>query len=308
MKLSLPIILVAALAAPSFAQTQYTLNVDSAASAAQWNGSTSLGALKGNKNLNITGNIAVALDNAVAPFGGAQFNGGSSGTNPTEIYAYVDNPLPFFPPLAKIWIRDLDLELHSDHFAVASNGTWATDTWMYVVGGEVEVEALGSTTITPLAGTLTDPSPVSGTFSESGGNVDLHSPIDTTISDVMAGLTYDFTIVGDIYASAPAQPGGMDLAVTTLLAGASATFSVTNSNANDMTFVGYSLTGAGSTPIPSIGVTLDIDRPTLLFSGNSNGTGSVSWNTTVPPYPGLTVYFQACSAGVTSNVVTATVM
>lgn len=309
MKFLLPILLATALATPSFAQTQYTLNIDAPASAAQWSGNTSLGVLKGNKNLNITGTVDVKLDSATAPFGGGEFNGGSIGTDPTEIYAYVENPLPFLPPLAKIWIRDLDLLLFSNHFSISSSGTYITDTWMYVNNGEIEVEALGSTTFTNLAGTTTDPVSVNGDFTESAGMVYLHNAINLYISNTISGISFDFSLVGDMYADAPvSNPPGMDLSITTLIAGASATFAVTNGNANAKAYVAYSVRGPGSTTIPGLGITLDIRNPKLLFSGNADSTGAISWSTTVPQFPGLTVWFQACGMGITSNVISQTIL
>lgn len=305
MRLSLLLSALLFAATPLVAQHQYTLDVDSPASAMTWDGTTSLGDLNGNKNLNGTGTADILLDNLSAPFGGGLFNGGHMGTDPAVIYAKIPNPIPFFPPLAEIWVRNLDMEAHSPHFSIDAAGNFTTDITMIVLSGELEVhDALGGTTITPLAGTVADPYASSGTITESGGQIHGHIPVDIAISDSSGGISFSFTMTGDVYADADILSYNMLLSSSALVFGSQATFDVTDGMANTGTYLAYSLRGLGSTPVNPLGVTLDLDRAGLAASGTSDANGDTSWSLTVPNMVGTQVWFQVCQLGLTSNTIT----
>jgi len=305
MRLPLSITALLIAATPLAAQHQYSLNVDSPASAMTWDGTTSLGDLKGNKSLNATGTSALLLDNSSAPFGGGEFNGGHLGTNPATIYAWIPNILPFFPPLAEIWVKNLDMEARSPHFSIASSGNFSTDLTMTILSGEIEVQDLtGGTTITPLAGTVANPYTANGTITESGGQVHGHIPIDISISSSSGSISFSFSMVGDIYADADIQSSGMNLASSVFIHGLQATFDVTGGTPNTGTYLAYSLRGLGSTSVNQLGITLDLDRAALAATGNSDSNGNESWSLRVPNMVGTQAWFQACQMGVTSNTIT----
>lgn len=97
-------------------------------------------------------------------------------------------------------------------------------------------------------------------------------------------------------------PGG-------LVAGEAATFEVSNGLPLKMTYLAYSLTGAGSQQIPQLGIVLDIDRPKQAgepFQTDEKGNGSVSVNV---PFiaQGRTIHLQAAQRLAESDVVIETV-
>ncbi|MCH2113196.1 MAG: hypothetical protein MK213_10085 [Planctomycetes bacterium] len=303
MRLPLLLSLTLGLSVPALAQTQYTMDIDSPSSAMNWNGSTSLGTLKGNKNLNATGTTTVMVSNASSPFGTGEFTGGHMGTIPVEIYAYVDNPIPFLPPLAKIWIRNLDIGAYSPPFSIdATTGNFATNMSGYLHDGEVEVQALGTTLILPLAGTWADPYPVNGSVTETGGKINGHLPVNVSISDSAGGISFDFSMTGDVYASADISTTNMVVSSGTLTAGQNGLIDVVGGNPNVPTYLVYSLRGLGSTPINALGIVLDILSPKLAATATSDANGDVSWTQFIPNgTTGVTVWIQACQMGLKST-------
>ncbi|MBC8403906.1 MAG: FG-GAP repeat protein [Planctomycetes bacterium] len=78
---------------------------------------------------------------------------------------------------------------------------------------------------------------------------------------------------------------------------------------NSLAWLAYSLTGPGSTPIPPLGVVLDLANPKQL--GNpvqTDASGYAKWEMAVPiSAQGLTVWLQAVQAGQTTNLIRSTI-
>ncbi len=303
MKPLLASLLALAATNPAFAQVQYDAAVDQNASAMTWSGTTSLGAVKGNKNFNATGTVTFIAGSASAPFGTVSFKDGSVGTNPTTLYGYVDNPIPFFPPIAEIWISAIDLAYFSGSTPVnSSSGAFAASITPTFNGGTVQVDALGTTTIIPLAGTVVPPFTSNGSLTQNGSTVTVHVPVALSFSDSVSGITFTFGINGDVYASAPVSSPTLKLTVSALVSNTTAYFDLTGGLPNTGAYIGFSVRGLGSTSVPKLGVTLDIAKAKPLFLGSSDANGDASWSATTPNLPGLTVWFQGLQTGITSNV------
>ena len=106
--------------------------------------------------------------------------------------------------------------------------------------------------------------------------------------------------------------GGFMLGVNPdpLVAGQSVDFLVKYGLANSPTYLGYSLAGLGSTPIPPLNVTAGLDNPSALAGPTAtDATGSVSWTINVPPpAAGMFIWFQALQMGQATNVVATKVL
>ncbi|RMH04466.1 MAG: hypothetical protein D6702_03155 [Planctomycetota bacterium] len=298
------------LAAAAAAQVPYSLDIDPAGSNASWWANTSLGNVVGAPTLNFQfdGTIDVSLGAAGAPFGSGQFTGGDAFTIPPVLAGKIPNPIPFTPPLARIEIRNLHAGLHSGSFAIAANGSFSTQVYMTALSGEIFVDPwVGSTTITPVAGLNSDPFLLSGTFSEAAGQVVLDAPLDP-VFPITGGISGSFGVNGDLHASAPVANYNMVLTVSPLTGGQTGSFDVTGGLPNSPAWLAYSLTGLGATPIGALGITLDLDAPAAAAGPTpTDPAGAVGWSLPIPAVHGLAVWFQACQAGLTSNVVATTI-
>ncbi len=107
-----------------------------------------------------------------------------------------------------------------------------------------------------------------------------------------------FRIVGDL----------MDLAVPALVAGQSATVTVSGASPGALVLLGYSLTGPGVTPVEALDGALGLADPRLLASSVADASGAATF-TQAPPAgsAGRTVWLQAAEVGNTSAVVQATI-
>jgi hypothetical protein len=94
-----------------------------------------------------------------------------------------------------------------------------------------------------------------------------------------------------------------------LLAGQNARVSIKHAIPNEPAYLAYSTTGAGSTPVPYLNVTLDLAQPQQ--AGNSKRTdsfGAASWTLPIPPNAaGLDIWFQGAQDGRVTNVVATTI-
>jgi len=94
-----------------------------------------------------------------------------------------------------------------------------------------------------------------------------------------------------------------------LIAGDSATFSMTDGNPNERAYLVYSLTGIGETYVPVLNVTLSLDHPIRITDENgswkmTNDAGFVQHVFDVPEKAaGLDIWFQVCQYELTTNVV-----
>ena len=92
-----------------------------------------------------------------------------------------------------------------------------------------------------------------------------------------------------------------------LIAGHSATFTLTNGNPDAPAALAYSLTGLGSTYIPQLNVTMDLDRPRQADGlRRTDANGETAWNLPVPAAgAGRTTWLQVVQYELKTNVVTA---
>lgn len=305
---SLPLLSASLLLAGALsAQVPYSIDIDPAQSNARWWANTSLGNVVGAPTLNFQfdGIIAVDLGAAGAPFGTGQFTGGDAFTIPTVLAGKIPNPIPFTPPLARIEMRGMHAGVQSGPFAVnAATGAFSSTVVMDMLAGEIFVDPwVGSSTTTPIAGMQSDPFTISGTFTESAGTVVMDAPLDP-VFPIVGSITGSFGVIGDLHGSAPLANFNMVLTASPMVGGQLATFDVTGGHANAPTWLAYSLSGLGSTPIGALGIVLDIKNPAVAAGPTStNGSGSLSWGLMIPNASGRSVWLQACQSGITSNVV-----
>jgi len=110
----------------------------------------------------------------------------------------------------------------------------------------------------------------------------------------------DFALV---ISGALGEPG-MHLDVDDLFAGQPATLTVTNATPSQTVYFIYSIQGEGSTYVPALDVTLNLDSPRLSGSATANAEGTAVYEGQVPqiPTPQL-VWIQAAEYQNTTNVV-----
>jgi hypothetical protein len=137
-------------------------------------------------------------------------------------------------------------------------------------------------------------------------HLDANSPcIDA--GDPTGGQDPDGTVldVGAFYFDQN-QSGGFQLSVNPdpIAAGQFVTFSVANATPNRATYLGYSLSGLGSTYVAALQVTLGLNRPTQLAGPTAaDASGQVMWSMSVPQQAaGLSIWLQAAQFGQVSNV------
>ncbi|NQU50089.1 MAG: hypothetical protein HQ519_15670 [Planctomycetes bacterium] len=293
------------------AQSQYTMDLDVNTCNFNFSGNSSSGRIVGKPpRFNMDGTMEMLLTPGGGPFATGEVNGGLMFTDPARIKAEIPNIFSWLPPLATIYIDDAEYTASTPQFAVDGAGNFATDIVLTPTAGTVTVIPLvGSTEVSNLADyDPTDPTPITGNLSESGGTVSLHSAIDVTFSsDDGMGNWVDLSIDGTLDAYAPTQ-SGMSLTSGAVVAGSNAIFSVATGQANSATFLAYGLS-LGSTPVPPLNVVLDIAAATQVGSMKmTDGLGNCFWNERVPAgTSGVTVYMQACQNSLTSNVLTVTI-
>lgn len=94
------------------------------------------------------------------------------------------------------------------------------------------------------------------------------------------------------------------LDVDPLEAGSEATARISDANAGEPIYFVYSLTGSGSTYVPQLDVTLDLDHPKLVGSATVGSDGTAEFTAVVPPQAaGRDLSIQAAQQGRKSNVV-----
>ncbi|MBL1218122.1 MAG: hypothetical protein D8M59_11575 [Planctomycetes bacterium] len=101
--------------------------------------------------------------------------------------------------------------------------------------------------------------------------------------------------------------GGATLAIDPdpLVAGRDGSFIVTGATPDAKTYLAYSLSGMGSTYVPFLNVTVDLNRPTQAGDVlTTDGTGACTWVLPVPKAAsGRNVWLQAAQFENTTNVV-----
>ncbi len=104
-------------------------------------------------------------------------------------------------------------------------------------------------------------------------------------------------------------PGGSQLSSGAIMAGANASLQLAAAVPNAPAWLAASTTGAGSTPIPQLGVTLGLAAPFPLAGPTLvSPTGGAVWNVPVPAgAQGRSYWLQAAQAGKVSNVLSGVV-
>ncbi|MDP6519227.1 MAG: hypothetical protein QF411_04955 [Planctomycetota bacterium] len=189
------------------AQGEFTFNVNQTLSAWSWTADTSLGAMIGipDNTFETAGTVEMNIDEGANPISSASYEGASVLTIPAQLHGQIPNPIPIFPPLADVYIDNMELSWTSPTFSVAADGSFTTDIITTVVSGDLTIVPLaGSTTVTPLAGTVSDPNPISGFVTSSGGSI--HFDYDSTsvfiFDDPASGMSATFTLTGRMDADA----------------------------------------------------------------------------------------------------------
>ncbi|MCH2102030.1 MAG: hypothetical protein MK209_08930 [Planctomycetes bacterium] len=303
-------ILLAALAAPKAeAQSAYTFDVDVSTSNFTFGGDSSVGRIKGRPpTFDMDGEVEMTLTRGSSGFSDGEMTGGVLYTVPARIKAEVPNVFSWLPPLATIYIDDAEYTGTSASFRIDAAGNFSTDIVMTPIGGTVTVIPLvGNTEVTNLADYgPTDPTPISGNVVPSGTGAALTLPIDVFFySDDGAGNWVQLDLDGTLNARAEASS---DMTLSTpgaVIAGTNADLNVVNATPSSATFVAYGLK-LGSTPVPPLGITLDLARAEQLGGTViADGRGNASWTLPVPSSAsGVTAYLQACQNGRISNVLT----
>lgn len=121
------------------------------------------------------------------------------------------------------------------------------------------------------------------------------------------GTLIDYRI--RIYGNDGSHLNGFQVAASNLVAGQTATVDVTGAAPSAPCWMGYTITGLGSYPIPPLNVTMDLDNPTELGSfQTTSAAGAASWTAFVPANAaGVPVWFQAVQQGSKSAVLATTV-
>ncbi len=115
-------------------------------------------------------------------------------------------------------------------------------------------------------------------------------------------------LVSRFQESALLTPVPYTLEVGDLVAGQPAGITVSNATPETLQYVAVSLRGPGHTPVPPLGVTLELADPRLLISGPADGSGNFAASIPVPAGSvGRTVWLQAAETGLTSEVVEQTI-
>lgn len=102
------------------------------------------------------------------------------------------------------------------------------------------------------------------------------------------------------------QVRGLFLEVDPLFWGQDATLRVTDATPQDLVYFVYSLSGEGSTFVPQLNVTLDLDAPTLAGTATADDTGLAVFSQSLPNRQApMVIWMQAAAAGESSHLVLA---
>ncbi len=122
----------------------------------------------------------------------------------------------------------------------------------------------------------------------------------TSFGEDGAGELYVVSQTGTIYRLIPE---GMTLDTGVVNTGSPAILQLAGAAPSSTAWITYSLVGLGSTPVPPLGVVLDLDTPQLLAAVATDAAGEGSFSVHVPSLlAGSAVWAQALEAGAVSNV------
>ncbi len=298
--------LLLALAVPQ--NVQHLFDVNETSSLIDWEINTSAGTVNETPDkFRMNGTINLKLDAAQAPFTLGQFNGALLVTIPAALHGEIPNPIPFLPPLATFDLVGLQASVSSGVFAInPATGDFTATVVLHTTAGLNTLGGLFGSGSAPAFGLVSTPTPVTGKITQTGGVLALHLDLNVAVSEVLSGITVDTSLVGPLDAAAQVAAANAFtvFAPAPLVPGAVAVVSVTNATPGAPTWLAGSFAGLGSTPVPQLGVTLNLATPaqvggTLI----ANGLGGASWSLLIPPVlAGRSVWFQALQAGRVSQV------
>ncbi len=198
-------VLAATLISPGRADAQvtaYTLQIDQAASYLQVRGTVYGFALGGDRRSALGGEFSIRTGNPAEPLLGLIVDDALlAQLDPMQ--PTIENPIPFFPPLGELDIRDILIQISSGILPLAADGSFAGRSGAYtVLDGTISGEVLGSP-IGPvdLDGNGTENAPIFGSLNVVGSEIILEVPISLRIQQSGA----DITVTGLIRAVAPVQ-------------------------------------------------------------------------------------------------------
>jgi hypothetical protein len=285
---------LAALAAPGLAQGNFDFQLDQAASAFSWSGTTSLGDINENPaNFNLAGNSIVTMAGGGNPVGSGAFpGGGAASTVPSVIGGEIPNVLPFLPPLATLNLSGAQFRISGGNFAVDGAGGFSATVVLSFTAGTLTVAPLtGGTTQQSLAGNQSSPTQVNGSLTYDGTRYRISAPINGVFAfaDPGTGTSGSITLNGTVvafhtpvapavYCSSNANSTGgaasMSFGGTTSLGAGNPSLDVNGLPTNTFGIVFY---GAGQTNSPfGDGVRCVGGQVQRLAPQNSGAFGSIS--------------------------------
>ncbi len=299
-------ILLLALASPQ--NVQHLFAVDETNSLVDWEVNTSIGGVNESPDkFKLNGTINLKLDATQAPFTLGQFDGALLVTIPEALYGEIPNPIPFLPPLATFDLVGLQATVTSSVFSInPATGAFTAVVTLHTTAGSNTLGGLFGSGTEPAFGTVSLPTSITGTITQTGGNLDLLVNLDVLVTDDLSGITVSTHIFGPINADAAvAAANASTLTVPVpLTVGAFATFSVNNLNPGATAWLAGTFDGTGSTPIPQLGITLNLANPAQIGAPTvASGAGNAFWTLVIPAVvAGRSVWFQALQNGLISQV------
>jgi len=301
------------LCGPVFSQAPLTFTIDQGASQWQWSGDTSIGPLIGNPSTSfaLAGTFDVRITAGNNPIDAAQFVSGGSALVVPNLSGKIPNPIPGFPPLAVVDITGLELEFTSIDTPVLAGGAFNTTVIVTALAGTLTVTPLvGQQTVTDLTGTAGDPTPMSGTLTQSGNTLTITSAQMSTFvfTDPGSGITGTIDLNGDLegdhdctapvnYCSANLNSSG---AAGSISSSGSTRIQdngfILHANQLPTSQFAYFLMSESETFVPNFGGSqgnLCVGSPQFRFSGNvlsTGGTGSVTFQPDLGNLPQAVVF------------------
>ncbi|MDP6850315.1 MAG: hypothetical protein QGH51_01540 [Planctomycetota bacterium] len=277
----------------------------------QFSVGTLLGALEGDDRFHVEGDLGLEVPSAIEPFGTGRLMTASTGVLKMvepEVHGWIDNPIPGFPNLVDVYFRDAESYFDSAPFAVDPiTGGFSGGATITFSAGEIEVDALSTSSTFPLAGSGSDVFPITGSLNQFGGKVEFSGSFDYQFVGDVGGFSLAVTLNGSLYGESMI-PGLSPLLITSnLVVGQPASFDFSGGLANEPIYLGASIVGLGQTAIPHLHVVADLLHPLPVNSGMTDASGSCTWTMQVPNRPGLSVWFQSIQLGLKSPPVASTI-
>ena len=286
------VLILAALATPSFAQADYIFQVDTAATLFTWSGTTSIGDIDEQPgNFTLLGTTVMTMDGGGNPVGAGAFPGAGDALITPDITGVIPNPLPFLPPLATVHLQNAHLQLSSSPFVVDNAGNFSTLVSMTILQGTMIVDDInGGNTVTDLSGNTSAPSAANGSVIWNGTDYVLALPVNSTFpfDDPSSGISGSILLVGTMISKY--QPIAPAVFCTSL--------ANSSGNTGTIAFSGAPSMGAGS---PTLHVTqVPANTFGLLFYGSAQTTAP--FGNGVRCVAGSLQRFTPVSTGATGSV------